>query len=208
MQIKAHDLPDNPLWLNPDTDSRNVADEFKGLTTETIRMSMQKRRVPAINVTMNLTHDFNKSSVLRANEVYAFKEFVLVNRVNEQDPTNPEGVKHFDARGAVGMRSYANIRHVTDWQKLFDEYHAEGYTIYAVDNMLEYNPKALYNVDMPEKSVFVYGEESLGLSEDVIKACDAVIYIPQFGIPRSLNIAQAAATVMYEYARQHKPILD
>ena len=208
MQVKAKNREDKPEYLNPATDTRNVADEFKGMTTDTIRMAMQERRVPAVNVAMNLTSDFNKSSILRANEAFGFREFVLVNRINEQNPENPEGVKHFDARGAVGMRTYANMRHVTDWRALFETYKSEGYTIFAVDNNPAYNPKAIYNTVMPEKSVFVYGEENLGLSDEMIEACDVLIYIPQYGIVRSLNVSQAAAVVMNEYSRQHQPILD
>lgn len=189
-------------------DNRNVSDEFKHMSTEMIRMSMQSRRVPAVNVATNLTHDFNKASIVRANEAFAFKEIVFINRVNEQNPDIPEGVKHYNRRGTVGMHNYANMRHTVDWKGLFDEYRREGYTIFAVDNTPEFNPQVVYNVVFPEKSVFVYGEETLGLSQEMVAACDAVVYIPQFGVVRSLNVAQAAAVIMYEYSRQHKPVLD
>lgn len=197
---------DKPEYLNPETDTRNVVDEFKGMSTEIIRMSMQARRVPAVNVAMNLTHDFNKASVLRSHEAFAFKEFVLINKVNEQDPENSAGVKKFNKRGTVGAHLYANIRHETNWEKLFAEYKNEGYTIFAVDNIEGYKPKPIYSVSFPVKSVFVYGEEGLGLSDAVIEFCDEMIYIPQYGIPRSLNIAQAASIVMYDYCRQNHTV--
>lgn len=189
-------------------DTRNISDEFKNMSTEMIRMSMQSRRVPAVNVATNLTHDFNKASIVRANEAFAFKEIVFINRVNEQNPDTSEGVKHYNRRGTVGMHHYANMRHVTDWAGLFQQYREEDYTVYAVDNTAEFNPEPVYNVVFPEKSVFVYGEETLGLSRDMVAACDKVVYIPQFGVVRSLNVAQAAAVMMYEYSRQHKPVLD
>lgn len=197
---------DKPEYLNPATDPRNVSDEFKGMETSIIRMAMDKRRVPAVNVAMNLTHDFNKASVLRAHEAHAFKEFVLINKVNEQDPANPSGTKKFNKRGTVGTHLYANIRHTTDWFTVLNDYRNEGYTIFAVDNIKSYNPKSIDEAVMPIKTVFVYGEEGLGLSDEVIQACDEMIYIPQFGVPRSLNIAQAASICMYEYARQNKDI--
>lgn len=189
-------------------DTRNISDEFKNMSTEMIRMSMQSKRVPAVNVATNLTHDFNKASIVRANEAFAFKEIVFINRVNEQNPDTPEGVKHYNRRGTVGMHHYANMRHVTDWAGLFQQYREEGYTVYAVDNTAEFDPEPVYNVTFPEKSVFVYGEETLGLSREMVAACDKVVYIPQFGVVRSLNVAQAAAVMMYEYSRQHKPVLD
>jgi len=199
---------DKPEYFDPETDTRNVADEFKGLSTEIIRMNMQTRRVPAINVAMNLTHDFNKASCLRSGEAFAFKEFVFVNKPNDQVPSSVEGVKRWNKTGSVGMEHYANVRHLIDWQSLFNEYREQGYTIFAVDNISSYKPKAIYDAVMPEKSVFVYGEEGLGLSSEMIEACDEMIYIPQYGIPRSLNIAQAASIVMHEYTRQNRALYE
>lgn len=195
---------DKPEWLDPETDTRNVIDEFKGLPTGFIRATMQERRVPAINVAMNLTHDFNKSTTIRSGEAFCFQEFVFVNRVNNMEPTNPEGAKRWDKRGSVGMQNYANIRHTVDWAALFAEYREQGYRIFAVDNIPAYNPTIVYDAKLPEKSVFVYGEESLGLSQEVIEACDEMVYIDHTGIPRSLNVASAASICMYEYSRQNR----
>lgn len=194
--------------LDPLTDKRNVADEFKGMSVDAIRLEMQPRRTNLVNAAMNLSSDFNKSSVLRAANSFAAREFILINKVNDQDPSNPEGVKKFDKRGAVGMNHYETVRHTTDWKSLFAEFRAEGYTIYAVDNNIAFaEPQAIYNTVFPSKTMFVYGEEGLGLSEEMLRASDAMVYIPQFGVVRSLNISQAAAVCMYEYSRQHQPVL-
>jgi tRNA G18 (ribose-2'-O)-methylase SpoU len=189
-------------------DKRNVVDEFKTMSIETIRMSMDKRRVPAVNMTMNLTQDFNKSSSLRSSEAFAFSEFIFVNRVNPQEKITNFGVKKWDKRGSVGMNHYANIRHCTDWKSVLNEYKERGYKIFAVDNIAEYKPQVVYEVELPAKSLFVYGEEGRGLSKDLVEASDSMIYIPQYGIPRSLNIASAASIIMYEYARQNKEIYE
>jgi tRNA G18 (ribose-2'-O)-methylase SpoU len=197
-----------PVYIMaPEDDTRNVANEFKGMSEDSIRLQMQPRRSNLVNVATNLTNDFNKAAVLRASEAFGCREFVLINRVNERNPENPEGIKRFDPRGAVGMKNYHPMRHTTDWQTLFDGYRAEGYTIYAVDNTPGYDPQVFYNVKFPEKTVFVYGEEGPGLSDEMIQACDAMVYIPQFGVVRSLNISQAAAVMMSEYARQWQPVL-
>lgn len=198
------------MIMDPKTDRRNVADEFKGMSDDFIRLELQKRRTQMVSIAMNLTHDFNKSACMRAHNAHAGKEFIFLNKPNDQLPDVVEGTKHWDKRGAVGTYNYESIRHlsVEHWKELFAELHADGYTIYAVDNTVGYDPKPIYDVVMPEKAAMVYGEEGLGLSDEMIKACDAMIYIPQFGSVRSLNISQAAATVMYEYSRQHRPVLD
>lgn len=202
-------MPDLTYDRDPAADTRNVADEFKGMTVDTIRLAMQPRRSPLVNIATNLTHDFNKGSVLRAGEAHGAREFVFLNRVNEQDPAAPEGVKKYDRRGTVGQHHYANVKHVAypRWSALFAAYRAEGYSIYAVDNSAGWEPKPIYDVAFPAKTAFVYGEEGPGLPDEIIEACDQMVYIPQFGVVRSLNIAQAAAICMYEYSRQHRPVL-
>ena len=193
--------------IDPATDTRNVADQFKGMTDDAIRLEMQKIRTPMVSIAMNMTHDFNKGSVVRAMNALGGKEFIFVNKVNDQDPENPEGVKRWDKRGAVGTYNYSSVKHTVDWETLFANLRADGYRIYAVDNSAGYDPHPIYNTVMPEKSAFVYGEEGPGIPNEIIDACDEMIYIPQFGTVRSLNVAQAAAVVMYEYSRQHMPQL-
>jgi len=53
---------------------------------------------------------------------------------------------------------------------------------------------------------FVFGKETKGLDERIIQENDAqALTIPQFGPIRSLNVANAAAVVLYEAIRQLRP---
>ena len=48
-----------------------------------------------------------------------------------------------------------------------------------------------------------YGNESIGLDDEVIKNCDASIHIPMIGNSYSMNVVQSAAVVLFEAARQN-----
>lgn len=170
----------------------NVADEFAGMTTEEINDELNLRRSDMVNVCMNLTSDFNKSSIIRANNAFAGKEVILV------------GKKRFDRRGTVGTHHYNKIRHSLTIEPVIEELRANGYKIFAIDNIPSFNPESVYTADIPVKSAFVYGEEQKGLSEEIIKLCDEMIYIPQYGSVRSINVAQAAAVIMGEYNRRNR----
>lgn len=161
---------------------------------EAIRADLDKNRAPLVNVCMNLTNDFNKASVIRANNAFLGEAVWMV------------GARKYDPRGAVGTNKYEHVKHTPEWMPLRDELKAAGYTIFAVDNYPERNPAAAYDVILPEKTVFVYGEEQLGLSDEVVDSCDATVYIEQYGSVRSINVAQAAAVLMYEYRRQHRSL--
>ncbi len=48
----------------------------------------------------------------------------------------------------------------------------------------------------------VLGNEALGVSQQVLNQCDGIVNIPVFGYKNSLNVATAAAVVLYELLRQ------
>lgn len=178
-------------YHDPDSiEGRNVQDRFFNMTTEQIKEALEVGRSKMVNVCMNLTSDFNKSSVVRANNAFLGKEVWIV------------GKRRFDRRGTVGTHHYETLKHVQTLEECIAELHEAGYTVYAVDNTPEINPMAVYDVELPELSAFVYGEEQAGLSAESVALCDAAIFLPQYGSVRSLNVAQAAAVMMSEYTRR------
>jgi len=66
------------------------------------------------------------------------------------------------------------------------------------------NATCIYDTELPEDVAFIVGSESFGLSEDILKQCDKVVYIPVPGPTRSLNVSHAAAVALFEWQRQMK----
>lgn len=66
------------------------------------------------------------------------------------------------------------------------------------------NATCIYDTRLPENVAFVVGSERNGLSEDLLKQCDMVVYIPVPGPTRSLNVSHAAAVALFEWQRQMK----
>lgn len=178
--------------MDKNTDTRNVIDYYKGWELEEIKADLETRRTPLVNICMNLTGDFNKGSVIRANNAFLGRKVYLV------------GKKKIDPRGAVGARNYEHVEHSAELAPVVEKLIEEGYLVCPVDNIPEYNPKNLFDVELPEKVAFVYGEEGLGLSPEAVKLCNGpMIAVQMYGSVRSLNVAQCAAVLMAEYSRQH-----
>ena len=76
----------------------------------------------------------------------------------------------------------------------------EGKTIVAIETAD--NATCIYDTPLPEDVAFVVGSERDGLSEDLLKQCDQVVYIPVPGPTRSLNVSHAAAVALFEWQRQ------
>lgn len=171
--------------------AKNVVDTYRGKLLAEICADLDSRRNEVIAICMNLTGDFNKASVVRAANAFLLRKVYLV------------GKFRFDRRGAVGTHHYEHIEHEENLDFL-DELIADGYTIFPVDNIERLNPLPIMNCNFPLKSAFMFGEELRGLSEEEIARCNGpLIYIPQYGSVRSINVAQAAGIVMYEFTRQH-----
>lgn len=76
----------------------------------------------------------------------------------------------------------------------------EGKTIVAIETAD--NATCIYETALPKDVAFIVGSESHGLSEDLLKQCDMVVYIPVPGPTRSLNVSHAAAVALFEWQRQ------
>ncbi len=172
--------------------SSNVQQQFMNLTAEQIKEATAGGRSELVNVCMNLTSDFNKSSVIRASNAFLARETYLV------------GARKYDRRGTVGSHHFEVIKHADTLEEVVEHLHSEGYSVFAVDNGPLLDPVALYDVEFPEKTAFVYGEEQRGLASEEIALCDGAVYVPQRGSVRSLNVAQCASVLMSEYTRQHR----
>ncbi len=62
--------------------------------------------------------------------------------------------------------------------------------------------KSLYQLDLKTPIAFVFGNEGVGISNELLQVIDEQIKIPMFGETESLNAAAAAAICLFERVRQ------
>ncbi len=76
-----------------------------------------------------------------------------------------------------------------------------GYKVYGASE------KATQNYTTPDYSTplaIVLGSEEKGISSDVLRQCDGLVAIPEYGHINSLNVSVAAGIMIYEVVRQRK----
>lgn len=172
--------------------NNNVVDIYKKWNAEEVRADLQDRRTDLVNIVCQSRSDLNTACIIRSSNAFLAKETYVIGR------------KKVDPRGAVGMNHYEKVFHADYLKEVVDKLHDLGYTIFAVDNIMEYAPKNLWDANIPKKSAFVYGNESVGLTQEDIELTDKMVYIQQDGAVRSLNVACAATCVMAEYSRRYR----
>jgi tRNA G18 (ribose-2'-O)-methylase SpoU len=80
------------------------------------------------------------------------------------------------------------------------ELQSQGVAVWALETTsasLSYT-----EVSYPRPVALVLGNEALGVEQEVLEGCDALVEVPVFGYKNSLNVACTAAVVVYEILRQ------
>lgn len=168
-------------------DTRNVEDRYRYWTMDAIRADIAARALPFEVAIENLGHDFNIGSIVRTANALGARKVHIVGR------------RRWNRRGAMVTDRYMEVDHIEDAQTLA-QYCAESHlTLVGVDNVD--GAQALEDVTLPPCACLVFGEESGGLSADMIAACHMIVEITQRGSTRSMNVGHAAAITMWAQAK-------
>nr|WP_247645234.1 TrmH family RNA methyltransferase [Arcanobacterium buesumense] len=187
-------LPDDPRYdpeLLANGDKRNVVDKYRYWSVEAIREDLARHSTKLHIAIENLEHDLNIGSIVRTGNAFNVSGVHIVGR------------KRWNRRGALVTDRYLNVHHHADVESLKQWARDNDYVLVAVDNMEGSTPIA--TTPLPENALLIFGQESNGLSAELLAAADCAVYIPQFGSTRSMNVAAAAAIAMHMWIMQHGP---
>jgi 23S rRNA (guanosine2251-2'-O)-methyltransferase len=97
---------------------------------------------------------------------------------------------------SLGTTDSVPWRRFDDTVSALTDLKANGIQLVAVETARGASPYHHFEYSFP--LALVLGNEALGVSEDALKMCDAVVEIPVFGYKNSINVATAAGIVLYE----------
>ncbi len=170
------------------SDTRNVVDEFKGLSEEQIVASLDERGVELEIAIENTLRDFNMGSIVRSANAFGVRTLHVVGR------------RQWNKRGAMMTDKYMHVRYHDNFESLRRYATTNFFAIVAVDNVD--GAVGLQTMKQRPRSILLFGQEGPGLSDDALAAADRVILIEQIGSTRSLNVAVAAGITMYAWLNQ------
>ena len=81
-------------------------------------------------------------------------------------------------------------------------FHADGVANALIVAASEKSEINYTTADYTGPVAIVMGAEQTGISPEVLRQCDTIVSIPQFGHIGSLNVSVAAGVMMYEVVRQ------
>lgn len=170
-------------------DSRNVIDEFKGKTEETIIKALDKNDHGLVIALENTERDFSMGTIVRSANAFGVRHVYVIGR------------KQWNKRGAMATDKYLHVHYFENLDGFLSEMKRQSRTVIAVDNIE--GSKVLSEVNLPKNAVLVFGQEGPGISRKLAEESDMIVAIEQFGSTRSLNVATAATVAMYAWLQQH-----
>ena len=72
------------------------------------------------------------------------------------------------------------------------------YTFVGIENNIE-RCVSLPDFVWPKNPLMIFGEESGGISDELLALCDHKVSIPQWGSIRSMNVGTCSGIAMYDY---------
>jgi tRNA G18 (ribose-2'-O)-methylase SpoU len=176
-------------------DSRNLIDDYKGWEVSKVKEELDRKAFPYSVLMQHIKGDFNISTFVRNGNAFGVDKLFYF------------GQRQWDRRGAVGTHNYKQLTHIKTQDELRDM--ARDYRFVALENAVK-GAVSLIEFEPQVNDLYIFGEESLGICDEILALCEAFVYIPQFGSVRSLNVGTASGILM-NHISQHfhtKGILD
>ncbi|MBP5512848.1 TrmH family RNA methyltransferase [Candidatus Saccharibacteria bacterium] len=168
-------------------DTRNLIDEYKGMTNEQVFSALEKSRTTLEIAIENVEHDFNIGSIVRTANSFNVSKVHIVGR------------KKYNRRGAMCTDKYLKIEHHASLEDFLKT--QENRELVAIENNTP-RAKELHAKRFTKDTTLIFGSENSGISNELLAKSDDVRFIESFGSTRSVNVGAAAAIAMYEWARQ------
>lgn len=175
--------------LTIQNDTRNVIDKYKGLSVAEIKDDLDRSRHDFHVAIENFQHDFNIGTIARNANAFNAAGIHIIGR------------RHWNRRGAMKTEAYMNIFHHETVMEFIDWAKQNNLKLIAIDN--QKGSKKLNEIELEKGSILVFGNESDGLSKEMVEACEEMVAIEQFGSTRSVNVGVASGILMYEFVRRN-----
>ena len=155
---------------------------------------------PALIVVLDhVTDEGNLGAIVRSAEVVGAAGVVIATK-------RAAGVGVGTFKTSAGAVLHLPIAQVTNLARAIDQLKEAGFWVIGAS---EHAQDSCWDTSMDGRVALVMGSEGDGLSHLVREKCDVLTKLPQRGLTESLNVAQAATVLSYEWLRhnQDAPVL-
>ncbi len=144
----------------------------------------------------NVYQSHNASAIIRTCEALGIQDLYVFERKNSFSPNDEI---------ALGGDKWINIFKYNEqnhsFKTLINDLKKKNYRIIATS--LQPESKSIYDLDLKKgKTIFLFGTEISGLSEEAISLADESIKIPIFGFTESFNVSVSVGIILNYVANE------
>ncbi len=150
-------------------------------------------RRPVYIILDNLRSAFNVGAIFRLADTVRAQEIIPCGY--SAHPPHPKL-----EQTALGTTNSVPWRWCAETTAAVTDLKNRGVQVVALETVTGATPFNKFSYRFPV--AIVLGNEALGVTQEVLRLCDGIVDIPVFGYKNSLNVATAAAVVLYEILRQ------
>ncbi len=136
-------------------------------------------------------HLHNTSAVIRSCDAFGVQDVRVIEELKG---------KRIDREIAMGAQKWTSIHRYDSTKTALAGLKSKGYQIVATTP--HHTAHKLEDFKFEKPTALFFGSEKDGLTDTVIEAADAYIYIPTYGFTQSLNISVCAAILLQELTQR------
>jgi tRNA G18 (ribose-2'-O)-methylase SpoU len=152
----------------------------------------EQKKLPVVVILDNVRSMHNVGSVFRTCDGFAVEKICLCGITGQPPHREIE-------KTALGATQSIDWTYYTTPLQAVEELRNAGYTIVAIEQAENSIMLNEFEAETGKKYALIFGNEVNGVSDDVMKAIDACIEIPQFGTKHSFNIVVSAGIVLWDF---------
>jgi tRNA (guanosine-2'-O-)-methyltransferase len=158
-----------------------------------IKEVIESRTTSVIPVLEGIYDRGNISAVMRSAEAFGLYEMHVI-ELSEKFKVS--------ARVSKGADKWLDVQRSKNTRECLVKLKDRGYKIYATH--LDEKSVSIETLDFTQPSALVFGNEKLGVTQDVLDLCDQSVIVPMYGFVQSFNISVAAALSFFHIVQDRK----
>ncbi len=165
------------------------------LNRPTLEQFAAAKKIPVVVVLDNIRSAQNIGAFFRTCDAFALESIALCGIT----ATPPSRDIH---KSALGAEASVEWRHYPTTMECVEMLRKDGYRAIAIEQVE--GAEMLHNVkfDKTMKYALIFGNEVMGVDQDVVDMCDSAIEIPQAGTKHSINVSVAGGVILWRAYEQ------
>ncbi len=156
-----------------------------------------QKRMPIVVVLDNIRSLQNVGSLFRTGDAFAIESIALCGIT----ATPPNRDIH---KTALGAEMTVEWHHYPTTKECCSDLRAKGYKLISIEQVEGSIALDKFEIDHNARYALIFGNEVMGVDQEVVDICDGAIEIPQVGTKHSVNVSVAGGIVLWDFFCQFR----